>query len=408
MRFTIYLLTPQVRNDIKVYTRDIITSFQSQTEEFSYRQLDATSDLLTDNRQHQYTYDEKFKITANAKKTLSFKFTKKVLVDNNWIDNPFFNEIQINTLLMLEDFYGNQYVFTVTDIKYAFTSINVVYTVSCEDTFSYSTTRENSGYEIDNNADSEDFIGAKTVDWWVQAKIVPDCRPVYQYLTMSSGLYESVDGEFLTFTYNANNQINLINGIAERHQVKRIIKEAYPEKRDSAIRPENASFYEPFMFSCSGSSTNGALVELASKRDLQLVCFEHLDANDTLIKYFWFEPLKNIDRASGLVYSPKDSLASFSLGHSGKSLTTVLNVQGPTYDDEIVSLFPTLPPFFFQQFESQEWQKMDFIDHSFSQLLEPKHYIFEKDNLPTNLITITDSRSGTNEVYKGYILNVPL
>ena len=64
------------------------------------------------------------------------------------------------------------------------------------------------------------------------------------------------------------------------------------------------------------------------------------------IRYFWFEPKKNTNRIGGLVYSPYNSIQSFGLSHKGDSLTTILNVEGPTYDDELITLIPELTPHF--------------------------------------------------------------
>ena len=181
------------------------------------------------------------------------------------------------------------------------------------------------------------------------------------------GVYETKSGSIQDFNENSDDVTNI-------KKLKRIIKEAY---LDTVLSPvvkskidtnetlsaeekaqyddylKNHSLYETYAFSCSNSSANGALVSLAEHYDLQIRVFEHLNIKTgNAIFYYWFEPKKNEKRVTGLQYSPKNGIQNFTLGHSGKSLTTVLNVQGPTYDDEVISLIPPVSPFFYQLFQS--------------------------------------------------------
>ena len=87
---------------------------------------------------------------------------------------------------------------------------------------------------------------------------------------------------------------------------------------------------------------------------MQLKTFEHAQIKDGkrtkyFDRYFWIEPLKN-DQRIGLVYSPRRDIQSFDLTHNGQSLTTVMTVTGPTYEDEIITLIPDIPLFFHNYF----------------------------------------------------------
>lgn len=58
----------------------------------------------------------------------------------------------------------DEILFTVTSITYNFKENNTIYNISCQDTFTYQTARENDGYSIINDPSSTDFIGARTID----------------------------------------------------------------------------------------------------------------------------------------------------------------------------------------------------------------------------------------------------
>lgn len=395
MQFKLYLLTQQIKNNAPNYTLDLITSFISQAEEFMSIQNPIDKDAVTlkskrpldeSAKQHSYTYDEKFKISLNSKKTLSFSMNKKVMMGQDYIENPFVNVLQVGSQLLLEDTYKNHHVFLITDIKYTFSSTNIVYTYSCEDAFSYTTSRQNSGYTLENDSESEDFIGARTLDWWVLKHIAPDCGIRYTYLQMEEGLYEDNNGNFKTF----------YKEVTKEDQFKKYIKEAYVDvilddninakvkNNEYLTETENYIYkqylkehalHESIAFSCSSSSANAALISLAEQLDLQVVVFEHYNEKTyQLLTYYWFEPKKNDVKVTGLQYSPKDSINSFSLNHSGKSLTTILNVTGPTYDDELITLIPDVSPFFFRIFNSSLWESSKYEIKSYEAFLQPQVY----------------------------------
>ena len=386
MNFRIYCLTPRLEDNAPYFTADLMTNFNDQVTAFKQK---STQKISENNHSHSYTYDEKFKIDLNSKKSLTFSMSKNVIVDEISLINPFVNNIQVGSLLLLVDYYNNHHFFIVTDIKFNFTSINVTYQYTCEDMFSYTTSRLNSGYTLENDAESEDFIGAKTIDWWVIKHIVPDCRIDYTYVPFNKGLYQRTDNQIVPFTTNQDGIVNI-------NSLKKIIKQPYldgtlsaeikskvdkneeltVEEQDLYDKYKAAhAYYETFAFSCSDSSANGALVSLADHFDLQIRTFEYLNIKKgKAIFYFWFEPKKNEERVTGLQYSPSDSIQSFSLGHSAKSLTTILDVEGPTYQDELITLIPNVSPFFYQLFQSPVWDKSNFLNNSYSAYLGPQIY----------------------------------
>ena len=352
MEFQIYLLTPQTRRNSVYYTKDLMTDFVSQTEQQPH---------------YSYTYNETYKESENSKKSLTFTMTKRVFLNGDWVDNPFVAAAQPNSQILLVDRYGNETIFVITDISYSFSSINVTYSYTCEDFFSYSTIRQNDGYVIENNPESDEFIGSRTLDWWAY-KIRKDCNIRYEYIPMREAVYADRKGE--------------IHHSLDIENCKHLIKNAYDETNFK-------DYYTQTIFSCSGSSANAALVDLASRLDMHVRVYEHFktttDGNQ-LIGYFWFEPKKNDLRDSGLVYSPNTSIQSFGLTHSSKSLTSILNVQGPTYNDELITLIPDITPFFFRYFESKMWLKSDFKENGFTALLQRQTFTGQEyENKPTRM-----------------------
>ena len=78
--------------------------------------------------------------------------------------NPFINYLYIGAQLLLEDKYSNHHLMTVNKISYEFHQLNTVFKYECLDSFNYQLSRQNSGYEIINNLNDVNFIGAKTFD----------------------------------------------------------------------------------------------------------------------------------------------------------------------------------------------------------------------------------------------------
>lgn len=403
--FKISLLTLQFENKQSFFLEDVISEFNTQLDVYNNKKTDGwlstNEDLLitsnnnrilyTDNTSLEkqktsfcYSYGEQLSLSQNAQKTLSFSLDKFIIKENLREENPFARNIIIGSQILLIDQYNNNYFFTVTEISYDIKEINITYKVSCQDTFSYQASRQNNGYSIDNDETTSDFIGAKTIDWWVINKIKPECHIGYDYLSMKQGLYEDLNGSYRTFKYGEP-----LSG------VKRIIKDAYSpavyeEKNGKQILIANNDndLFQTIPFNCSGSNANAALIELGETLDLDLKVFEHIDKKQPMT-YFWFEPKKNMNRVGGLVYSPYNSIQSFGLSHKGDSLTTILNVTGPEYNNEIITLIPNLTPYFSNFFNESSWNNIGNHQYQPGMFLNqcmPQKYVLNNDNEYSEII----------------------
>lgn len=112
-----------------------------------------------------YTFNEKVSFSTNSQKTLSFSMTRKILQGDDWITNPFVSGVHVGSLILLTDKYDAQHIFIVSSIKHTLDAINITYDYSCEDFFNYQLSRQNEGYTLTNDSTSQDFIGAKTLDY---------------------------------------------------------------------------------------------------------------------------------------------------------------------------------------------------------------------------------------------------
>lgn len=359
----LFLGDNQYVNNAIEYLPSVISEFYSQTEE-------RESALANNWDQPQkntfcFTYNEQFGIHSNSQKELSFSMDRMVLMDNEWVENPYAQHMQIGTQLLLEDKYNNQYLFTVSKIAYTFKLNNITYNITCQDTFNYQLTRQNDGYEISNNADETDFIGAKDVDWWTN-KIAKECHIAYQYIPLEQSLYQNTNHLFL-----------LTTGQQYGNQLQKLIKQSF-----SRQNADDLPLFEKIPFSGSGNAAS-ILINLGEQLGLVLKTFEHFQYSESgtetniLIRYFWFEPAKN-NIVSGLKYSPFDSIQQFSLTHTGTALTTVLNVSGPTYEDELITLLPDISPFFLQLFQSEQWTNSQYYPNMYSDLMNATTYHYNQ------------------------------
>lgn len=368
-----YTKTTVQDNGLVKFLPSVISEFYSQSEEYASNK---EINLASHKNSFCYTYDENLSLHTNAQKELTFSINRMVMKDTEWIENPYARYMVIGAQLLLEDAYHNQYFFTIKDLKYTFKTMNLVINVTCQDTFSYQLIRQNDGYEITNDSESDDFIGAKDVDWWVMNKIVPECHIPYRYVPMDQGLY-SVNGK-LVFS----NTIPTISDTSDPAAVK-VIKAAIERTE------ENKDLFETFPFSGSGNAAS-ILISLGDKMGLSLCTFEHsydesgtsIDLSNHYVTYFWFEPAKH-EKNSGLYYSPFDSVQNFSLSHSGSSLTTVMNVTSNTLsDDSLVTLLPELPNFILQSFNSNEWKKSKWNAAFFSEWIKGRVEHYRSDTQP--------------------------
>ena len=324
-QFILKLLTPSIKNNLEgfKYLETTISEFYNQIDEYQSNINNFS------NRKHTfcYSFNEKLSIHKNAQKELSFSMTRYVWVDNVLEENPFVSVIHAGSQLLLIDKFDNRHLFTVKDIKYKLSKDNITYEVSCQDSFTYQLIRQQDGYAIDNSIDSENFIGAKSLDWWVLKKIKPECHISYEYVPLFNGVYENTNGEIKTFSEKV-----------KPHNVKKILKPLYLES-------EYAEYYEKIPFSGSGSASS-VLISLGDTIGMQLNTAENISEQGDVIRFFWFEPQKK-EEVSGLKYSPNTNIQSFDFSHSGDSLTTILNVEANQLNDnEYVSLIPDIPQFF--------------------------------------------------------------
>lgn len=333
------------------YLLNTISEFYSQEEEYKNNK----ENLLNSEFSFCYTYNEKFSIHKHHQKELTFSMNQMILYNDSWINNPFAQNMMVGTKLCLEDKYHEQHLFTVKDISYEIKENNRILNVTCQDSFSYQMSRQNEGYEIVNDNSAADFIGSKSLDWWVYFKIQPECHIPYVYIPLHAGLYEDTDGKIKTFVKN-----NLNN-------VKRIIKPIYDQE-------QYPDYYETFPFSVSGSNANAALISLAETMGLMLNIYESQTENKQQFrKYFWIGPDKQ-EKNNGLYYSPNLDIQNFSFSQAGDSLVTVLNVNGPTIDDEIITLIPEIPPFFLDYFMTKEWQDSEYYPGFYTDICQGETY----------------------------------
>lgn len=305
-----------------------------------------------------YTYDEQFAIHKNGQKDLSFKLDDKVLSDSAWELNPYARVLHVGTLLELTDKYNNIYLFIITNITPQFSNINITYTYTCQDLFTYQLSRQNEGYNLVNDAQSVNFIGALNIDEWAK-RITKDCYIQYTYVSLTDKVIRYTDGK-----------IAIVRGEGLLEGVDSVLKQSY----NATVNPE---FFETFPFSVSGSNASAALISLADTTGMQLVVAEGYSSISTegdiiYNRYFWYAPSKKADN-SGLTYSPKRDIQNFSLSLDGTALTTVLNVNSTTWEDEEIGLFPTIPQFFTQYFNSTDWEESKYYPGFFKELVTGDH-----------------------------------
>lgn len=307
-----------------------------------------------------YTFDEKFQLHQNTQRTLTFSMARDIIREDRLEKNPFINYLYIGAQLLLEDKYDNHHLMTVSKISYEFHKLNTIFKYECQDSFNYQLARQNTGYEIINNIEDIDFIGAKSLDWWVRCKIQPECNISYDYIQLN----QTRPG-IKTIAYSADQ---------------------YPD------------FHKTISFSASGTASS-VLIALGEQYSLQLHVYERFcpstNSNQgTIDKYYWFEPMKTL-RPSGLKYSPDFNLQSFGLEHLGTSLSSVLNVQSNTVGEDLITIIPTIPAFFRTWFETEEWANSQFASGLFSSACQETivNWTLEETNIEENQI-------GDSKVFK--------
>ena len=295
------------------------------------------------NRNFSYSYDENLTLGENSQNKLTFKMLKYIEHDGRYDVNPFAAIISGGSQIKLTDKDNQVYIFTVTSPKYAIKRSNVEITYECIDSFSYKNTRQNSGYTISNDETSEDFIGSKTLDEWA-TKIHNECKIKYDYIPTNHYIWIK-DGQY--------HHTPTLTEIKQENGKEVVVKIPV----DIILREPLDPDYNPaLVFSISGSNALNANITLANDNGLVI------KVNDQY-QIYYFIPQKNPE-FSGLYYSPQVDVKSLDISQDAASLTTLLNVTGPTFDDSEVTLIPTITNFFYDLFSRDEWGDIALEDDS--------------------------------------------
>lgn len=324
------------------------------------------------NRNFSYSYDENLTLGENSQNKLTFKMLKYIEHDGRYDVNPFAAIISGGSQIKLTDKDNQIYIFTVISPKYAIKRSNVEITYECMDSFSYKNTRQNSGYTISNDETSEDFIGSKTLDEWA-TKIRNECKIKYEYIPTNHYIwieYKVKEGKILKQLEHGET-LSASTGFTI----------------DTVLREQLDPDYNPaLVFSISNSNALNANITLANDNGLVI------KVNDQY-KAYYFIPQKNPE-FSGLYYSPQVDVKSLDISQDAASLTTLLNVTGPTFDDSEVTLIPTITDFFYDLFSRDEWGDIALKDDSTERIkvgdIEKKNgvdYLSYADGMFEKLIT---------------------
>lgn len=332
------------------YLANTISEFYSPAQK---AKASGTYSVESQTNTYCYSYDESLSLHTNGQKELTFKLNDQIIYQDQLIRNPFTISIVVGSQLLLTDKNHQQYLFTVKSINTSFEKNNLVYEYSCQDSFSYQLSRQNSGYTITNDSSSETFIGAKSVDWWIE-KICKECNIHYVYLPLQLGLYQDKNGSIHTYS-------------APVKDLDTVIKPYYKQI-------DYPDFFTQFPFSISGSTANAAIIAAAETVGLQVQTYEKVysdaDKHLYILRYFWLKPLKdNVRGITGCKYSPNRDVQDFSLSFSGDNLSSILNIQSRTRENkELVSLLPTVSPFFASLFGTKYWQNKEYYAGRFNTL----------------------------------------
>lgn len=392
--FQLYLLTPNINSNR--YYVDLISCFQDQTSSFRFKKNHKIGNTVNNDlilptsffkEESNHSFNEKLSLGLNAQKTFSFDMPSRIMKNNNWIRNVFVDQINIGSMLLLKDKYEKYHVFIVKQISIQLSDINTIYSYTCQDAFSYTMTRQNEGYFINNDPTSLEFIGAQTLDWWMN-KINSECYISDTYVQINKSIFKTNQNNI----WITNNKY--FTGLNEKSEgIVEIIKDS---DEDMSLKT--------FSFSCDGSSALNAILSLAELVNYSLSVYEHVifeqEGCVSIRRYYWLQPTK-IETATPYLYSPKKNIENFSLDYAGESLTTILNVKTHQIADENVSLLPITPARFSDWFQSNNWKESVFEKSFYSNLLNGIDWTSEGDN-PTLTTDIDDNEIITkngNEVW---------
>lgn len=337
-----------------------------------------------------YTYNEKLSLHKNAQKDFTFSMDRYIFRDDRREENPFVHNLSVGSQLLLTDKNSNQYLFSISKISYDFKENNLIFNYTCQDTFTFQLTRQNSGYSIENNPEDEDYLGAHNVDWWVKNKIHPECHIAYKYLSLAEGLYQK-DNNVVTTEINSgiNETIKIIKFPL---QIKEYVNDYF--------NTTFTGYYSTIPFSASGTA-DSVLISLGEEVGLILNTREYFNESTGEMQcYYWFEPEKS-DKISGLKYSPYSDIQNFGLSHDGTSLSTVLNVEPTTIGEELITLFPSMPTFFQQWILSTDWDNTRYGVDLFSTIVNGQDHIM--DSLEDTNYNQNISKTFNSDLYTNYL-----
>lgn len=382
-KFRVNLLVPYLEDlsaeDLTVqYYRDCITNFESN------------------NNLYNYTFDEQITINKNAQEDFSFKMLRNIRENDMMVINPFFTKIKNGTLIEVVDKYNFLHWFVVNKIDYAIKTHNIEISYSATDYFNNCLTKRETAYEINNDPSTDNFIGAKNLQYWIN-KICDECKIAYSYIPLQYEIYATYDGEYIAKLgenyYNLNNLETPIN-IA-------------PATLRQLIRKNLTDVDKLITYSLSGSSAANAIINLGEQYGLIVEV-------DYRTKTFWYKEAKN-STYTGLRYSPNVDLQSLSIGQQTNNLTTIFNIQGPEIAGEKISLLSPPTPFFMKYFTSQQWLDTQYYpgmytiyleqhpdDPGYTPTAEDEHFAAQADTIPFLESKIFKS-SYIQKVYKPYL-----
>ena len=146
-------------NPDETYLASVITDFTDQQTSHN-----AKNEPFKQKTPLAHTYNEKISIHKNGQQELSFSVDDKIMLDNEWVENPFARVLRTGVQIELQDKFNNRKLFTVNKIQLTFNPVSIVYNITCQDSFTYQLSRQNSGYVLKNDENDIDFIGALDID----------------------------------------------------------------------------------------------------------------------------------------------------------------------------------------------------------------------------------------------------
>lgn len=356
-----------ITNTIGEFTSQAAINTQNKSTEELKAAFSETYDYLSSFKFNQsnfsFCFDEKFSIQTHSQCSLSFSMMEYVLLNGQRFKNPFVSVLQPGSLVLLTTQEGDEYLLNIESRSLDISETNSKYTYTCADNFTYTLSKQETAYEIENNSDDEDYIGAKTVDWWAY-KITQETKMPYKYLPL----------QWSYSTHGANYPVSLQS------------KVSYSKPAENDTTNENYTLFQTTAFSGSGSA-NSILITLAELYGLMIKTKIVFDRSaGTISYYYWFETMKN-SNWTGLSYTLDSTVSNFSISEKMDSFGSILNVTGGTVGDDQVTLLPKITPFFSGLFLSQAWTKDNFYQNYFTSVVEYGDQMIDNDTSNWQYVT---------------------